>query len=160
LHRTLSSALRILVAVVAGSGLLLLAFACAVRQPNFGAIPFPDGPRADPAALQQHVEFLASTKSPRNSRSPVGLARATSYIADAFSHTNARISEQPYTVSSVAGENLVARFGPVEGSLLVVGAHYDVFGNLPGADDNASGVAGLLELARLLDAHQLQSPVE
>ena len=33
---------------------------------------------------------------------------------------------------------------------LVVGAHYDVYGENPGADDNASGTAGLLELARLL----------
>ena len=36
----------------------------------------------------------------------------------------------------------------------MVGAHYDVYGNHPGADDNASGVAGLLETARLL--HQRQ----
>jgi Zn-dependent M28 family amino/carboxypeptidase len=34
----------------------------------------------------------------------------------------------------------------------VVGAHYDAYGGLPGADDNASGVAGAIELARLLGA--------
>ena len=43
---------------------------------------------------------------------------------------------------------------------MVVGAHYDVCEDLPGADDNASGVAGVLELARLLDARVLRSPVE
>ena len=37
-----------------------------------------------------------------------------------------------------------------EEKLLVVGAHYDTVSTTPGADDNASGVAGLLELARLL----------
>jgi len=42
----------------------------------------------------------------------------------------------------------------------VVGAHYDVCGDLPGADDNASGVAGLLEIARLLATRPPRVPVE
>jgi len=41
-----------------------------------------------------------------------------------------------------------------------VGAHYDAFGELPGADDNASGVAGLIELAHLLGRTKLQTRVE
>ena len=147
-------------AVAGGLCFLLLAFAWVVRQPNFGTLPFPDGPRADAAALQRHVEFLASSELPRNARNADGLLRAANYIANAFSLTRARVSEQPYTVTGTTGKNLIARFGPDKGSLLVVGAHYDVFGNLPGADDNASGVAGLLELARLLDTRQLSSPVE
>lgn len=46
--------------------------------------------------------------------------------------------------------------------MLVIGAHYDAFGDtgeLPGADDNASGTAGLLELARLRGSHRLNQPV-
>jgi len=42
----------------------------------------------------------------------------------------------------------------------VVGAHYDVAGEQPGADDNASGVAGLLELARLLKGQSFRQRVE
>lgn len=38
--------------------------------------------------------------------------------------------------------------GPKDGTRIIVGAHYDVYGDLPGADDNASAVAGLLEIAR------------
>src|SRR5262249_2014507 len=71
--------------------------------------------------------------------------------------------------------NVVARFGPAEGPLLVVGAHYDSYGDsiaaaragtygpethTPGADDNASGVAGLIELAHLLARQPPGSPVE
>ena len=41
-------------------------------------------------------------------------------------------------------------FGPEDAPHCVIGAHYDVCGIQPGADDNASGVAGLLELAVLL----------
>ncbi|HEY6125844.1 MAG TPA: M28 family peptidase, partial [Steroidobacteraceae bacterium] len=56
--------------------------------------------------------------------------------------------------------NLIARFGPREGPLIVIGAHYDSCGDTPGADDNASGVAGLLELARLLALQPPKHSVE
>ncbi|MEJ7661165.1 MAG: M28 family peptidase [Hymenobacter sp.] len=46
--------------------------------------------------------------------------------------------------------NVLGSFGPAAGPRLVVGAHYDVCGDQPGADDNGTGVAALLELARLL----------
>ena len=46
--------------------------------------------------------------------------------------------------------NIIASFGPPDAERLIVGAHYDVCGDQPGADDNASAVAGLLETARLL----------
>jgi Zn-dependent M28 family amino/carboxypeptidase len=44
--------------------------------------------------------------------------------------------------------------------LIVIGAHYDSCGDTPGADDNASGVAGLLELARVLAEQPPKQPVE
>jgi Zn-dependent M28 family amino/carboxypeptidase len=56
--------------------------------------------------------------------------------------------------------NIVATLGPDSRDVVIVGAHYDAFGDLPGADDNASGVAGLLELAHVLDGAGLESRVE
>jgi len=50
--------------------------------------------------------------------------------------------------------------GPSTGERVVVGAHYDAFEALPGADDNASGVAVLLELARALAAAPPKITVE
>ena len=49
-------------------------------------------------------------------------------------------------------ENIVVRIAGRSSALktFVVGAHFDAYGQLPGADDNASGVAGLLEFAKLL----------
>jgi Zn-dependent M28 family amino/carboxypeptidase len=47
---------------------------------------------------------------------------------------------------------VIVQLGPETPQRLVIGAHYDVRGPFPGADDNASGTAGLLELARLLKA--------
>lgn len=160
IQRVLASALRIVVGVVGGVTLLVLAFAWTIRQPSVGSVRFPEGPHAGAAALRRHVQFLATTEFPRNPRNPTALARAAGYITDAFSHTHARVSEQPYQALRAMNKNLIARFGPVDGPVVIVGAHYDVFGNLPGADDNASGIAGLLELARLLDTRRLKTPVE
>src|SRR5207247_5603564 len=59
--------------------------------------------------------------------------------------------------------NVIASFGTDDRPLLIVGAHYDAFAArryLPGADDNASGTAGLLELARLLGARRPTGPVQ
>jgi Zn-dependent M28 family amino/carboxypeptidase len=103
------------------------------------------------------VRFLADPDHPRDWEHPEGLDRAAAYIVERFA---TRALEQPYAIGRVAFKNVIARFGPESGSRIVVGAHYDACGPHPGADDNASGVAGLLELARLLDGQELSSPVE
>lgn len=61
---------------------------------------------------------------------------------------------QRYIVDGREYKNVIATFGDVSRERVVVGAHYDVCGDQPGADDNASAVAGLLELACLVDAMQ------
>ena len=58
--------------------------------------------------------------------------------------------EQTYQVGGKTYSNLILRLGPDTRERLVVGAHYDAWEELPAADDNASGVAGLIELGRLL----------
>jgi Zn-dependent M28 family amino/carboxypeptidase len=50
--------------------------------------------------------------------------------------------------------NVIASYNSAKVKRLIVGAHYDVCGDQPGADDNASAVAGLLECARLVFKHQ------
>jgi hypothetical protein len=57
-------------------------------------------------------------------------------------------------------KNIIASFGPENGKRIIVGAHYDVCGNQDGADDNASGVAGILELARLLKTQALKYRID
>lgn len=56
--------------------------------------------------------------------------------------------------------NVIAKFGPDTADVIVIGAHYDSFDELPAADDNASGVAGLIEVARLLSNRQMKRRVE
>ena len=65
---------------------------------------------------------------------------------------------QPFPNDELEYKNIVAEFGPKDGPVLIVGTHYDSYGEnyyeqplyTPGADDNASGVAGRLALAELL----------
>jgi len=115
---------------------------------------------ADPARLERDVRALSETFVPRDWLHPENLDRAAEYLKGEFQATGARVSEQTYTVKDKTYRNVIARFGPETGDPIVVGAHYDAFEELPGADDNASGVAGVLELARLLAGQPLKGPVE
>jgi hypothetical protein len=154
------SVARILIVAFGSLTCLVLGSAWLLRQPNTGSVPAPAGPRAESSILQRHVEYLASAGNPRNPRHPRAIERAAAYIAVRFAETGASVVEQPYSATGLSAKNVIARYGPVSGERIVVGAHYDVFGELPGADDNASGVAGLLELARLLPSYNLGGPVE
>jgi hypothetical protein len=161
--RALSSALRILSAT--GGSLVVLSGLAAllVTQPTFQELPFRGLERAEARHLRRHVEFLTIAAAPRDSDHPESLDRAAAYIRDEFSRTRARVREQVFTARGRPWRNVIASYGPDRGPLLVVGAHYDAFGGFganPGADDNASGTAGLLELARLLQEIPLEWRVE
>jgi hypothetical protein len=122
----------------------------------------PDLPQSsdamNPDALRRHVEFLAGMNPPRTGSMP--LARAADYVESEFRNGRGRVSRQGFQVDGEIYYNVVAEFGPGEGEKIVVGAHYDsAYGN-PGADDNASGVATLIELARLLDGTAFRTRVE
>jgi Zn-dependent M28 family amino/carboxypeptidase len=104
----------------------------------------------DPAALERHVRMLAVTLHPRSVDNLANLDRAADYVLEQFRATGAETVVQMVQADGKQFRNLIARFGPRDGPLLVIGAHYDSAGDTPGADDNASGVAGVLELARLL----------
>lgn len=100
------------------------------------------------------VEFLADEIGPRPYRSPKLLRRVAEKLASQFRALGYQIEEQPFYFRGEIYYNVVA-LPPagavgVRRSLVVVGAHYDTVPGSPGADDNASGVAGLIELARLL----------
>lgn len=134
-----------------------------VTQPTFQELPFAGRERAEAARLRRHVEFLTVEAAPRDSDHPESLERAAAYIRKHFSRTGARVHDQVFAAQGGSWRNVIASFGPERGPLLVVGAHYDAFGGFganPGADDNASGTAGLLELARLLDGMPLDQRVE
>jgi hypothetical protein len=105
---------------------------------------------ADSLRLQSHVTFLSNIQPPRSIRHLQSLEQSAQYVESQLRKYSSRIDSQIYSVSYGEVKNIIASFGPEKGSRIIVGAHYDVAGDQPGADDNASGIAGLLELARLL----------
>ncbi len=114
----------------------------------------------DPARLEGHVRKLSVELTPRDEGHVENLDRVAEYIKNEFSYTTTLVTEQPYRLQGKSYRNVIAQFGPESPERIIVGAHYDTAGPLPGADDNASGVAGLIELARLLGKQQPPMRVE
>lgn len=113
---------------------------------------------ADSALLRKHVTTLCTLPGGhRQFSDTVTLNKAARYIYDAFRQQTDSTGVQTYTVQGRQYRNIIASFGPATAPRIVVGAHYDVCGPHPGADDNASGVAGLLELARLLHQQDIRN---
>ncbi|MDX5422975.1 MAG: M28 family peptidase [Hymenobacteraceae bacterium] len=105
--------------------------------------------------LYQDVQKLTSLRPARNYLNLKSLNEAADYIKHVFEQLNCKVTEQPFEVDGKTYRNIIASFdGESDEERIVVGAHYDVCGEQPGADDNASGIAGLLETARLLHEHK------
>jgi len=149
---------KVAIALLA-AGLIVLAMLFLIAQPVRTARPRSTSPAVDPERLRQHVTRLVGF-APRDFSHVGNLEQAAAYIAKEFAAAGARVSEQPFRAESREYRNVIARFGPEAGEVFVVGAHYDAVMGTPGADDNASGVAGLLELAHLLGKAELKNPAE
>lgn len=102
------------------------------------------------AELKTTVVHLATTIGERNLNFYSQLERARQYVRDEFTAAGLQPQEQKFQVSGVACYNIDAELKgtktPVE--IVLIGAHYDSARGTPGANDNASGVAVLLALAR------------
>jgi Zn-dependent M28 family amino/carboxypeptidase len=127
-------------------------------------------PNVDANKLKAHVKFLSVDVHPRSADNFTNLQRAADYIFAELKTTSADVSYQEVLVDGQKYKNIIARYGPKNGALMVIGAHYDSHGHndpiaahsvhTPGADDNASGVAGLIELAKLLQTNPPNRAVE
>lgn len=100
--------------------------------------------------LRAHVETLAGEIGERNVWRPKALAAAEAYIRRTFEAQGYRVNVQEFDYEGRRVANLeVERRGTMHPQeIIVVGAHYDSVRGSPGANDNGSGVAALLELAR------------
>ena len=82
---------------------------------------------------------------------PAACAHVADWLVSAFAAAGWRVARQPYRVRGAAYANVLASAaGAHAHPLFVLAAHYDTVPGTPGADDNASGVAVLLDVARQL----------
>jgi Zn-dependent M28 family amino/carboxypeptidase len=101
--------------------------------------------------LRAHIEHLAGTIGERNVHCPRKLHAAAHYLTHQWSLQGYPVERQAYEVGGVVCENLeVTRLGTTRRSeIILLGAHYDTVPGSPGANDNGTGIAALLELSRL-----------
>ena len=97
----------------------------------------------------------AIASRPHNLGHPEELERAAAHIEAALEGMGHAVRRQPFSAAGREVRNLEAVVEPAASAAagaktLVVGAHYDSYGHAPGANDNGTGVAAVLELARLL----------
>lgn len=119
----------------------------------------PSPPLAD--RLHEHVNRLAGVIGERNVWRPQALHAAADYIREEWRKQGYDVGSQRYVAHRVESENLeVERAGSVlPKEIIVIGAHYDTVPGSPGANDNASGVAALLEIGRALAGKSLRRTV-
>ena len=104
--------------------------------------------------MSRTVHYLSTMSPPRNYIYTDSLVNSANYISQEFINHGLIPERQKFEVSGNKYENVIASVGPKEGIRMIVGAHYDVCGDQPGADDNASAIAGLLEIARFAKLHE------
>ena len=113
--------------------------------------------------INRHLESLVGERHPETS--PRALRKAAHYLATQFAKSGWSTSGQLVSAWGKAYRNVVAIKNPDRGRQgealppLLIGAHYDTVSGSPGADDNASGLVVLLEVALRLRAQPLVRPV-
>ncbi len=142
------------------AGLLALltfwGWSCMISMPGksfSGALPpLTSAERALSAALRRDVEELAGRIGNRNVFAGDALSKAADYVEGRLRETGLTVSRQTYEVAGQPCHNLETEIlgAAKPGEIVVVGAHYDSVVDCPGANDNGTGVAALLALARAL----------
>ena len=122
-------------------------------RPHQGAMPAITPEERELAArLQRHIEAIASR--PHNIAHYEDLEEAARHIERTLEGYGYRVERQVYTVDGKQVRNISVTIEPAGSpsspEAIVVGAHYDSAGNAPGANDNGTGTAAVLELSRLL----------
>ncbi|RBQ08742.1 M28 family peptidase [Pedobacter miscanthi] len=116
--------------------------------------------QSDTALIRSHLKTLTKTPQFRNHSNIDQLNLTAGYIRNIFQKSTDSVSVQEYNVDQKTYKNIICSFGTENQKRIIVGAHYDVCGDQEGADDNASGITGLLELSRLLKGKKLNYRID
>jgi Zn-dependent M28 family amino/carboxypeptidase len=102
------------------------------------------------ARLRADVAAIASV--PHNVAHPAALENSATYIEASLRNSGYQVRRQPFRAGEARVRNIEAVIDSArpDAATLVVGAHYDSYGDAPGANDNGTGSAAILELAKSL----------
>lgn len=106
--------------------------------------------QADAYRLKDYLDNIIAQDAFRNYQNTQELDRVAAYIKQRVEQFAIPCEYQPYQVAGKTYRNVICHLQTGNAQKVIIGAHYDVYGNFKGADDNASGVAGVIETARIL----------
>lgn len=154
MSRNLLVSLLIAVAIIGIGGFAALSYLTSVPgKSHEGALPpLTADERAIAATLKRHIETIAARE--HNIEHYDELEKVAAYLEAALSSHGYAVARQEFVAAGKTVRNIDVVIEPAAGTtdpeVVVVGAHYDSAEDTPGANDNASGTAAVLELARLL----------
>ncbi len=131
----------------------LLSFARMPGSSFQGALPPLDPQQQELAVfLKNHVHTLTFKIGPRNVWQPPSMDRTVAYLINVLENYGYQVLLQEFVARGKTAANVEVEItgSEIPDEIVVIGAHYDTVEGCPGANDNGSGVAALLELARLL----------
>jgi Zn-dependent M28 family amino/carboxypeptidase len=107
--------------------------------------------------LRKHIAVLSEEIGERNLWRDGTLDETADYIEETLQAMGYAVTSQAYTVQATSVRNLEAVLvgASLAEEIVLIGAHYDTVKDSPGANDNASGVAALLEIAQLVPGELL-----
>lgn len=148
IRRICFSLLRVTAALAA---ITVLTWWFMIRMPGTNvshAAPLAGDEIALRAELRSHVQKLAGEIGERNMSHYPALLQAAEFIEKAFSDAGLQPRRDSYEIRGRACHNIEAEIAGKSNDIIVIGAHYDSVDASPGANDNATGVAATLALAR------------
>lgn len=105
---------------------------------------------AEPQNLTVYMQQVLGGGDNRNFKDVQELNRVSAWIREQMRLFGIPCQYQNYKVNDEPYRNVVCSLKNINTDKVIIGAHYDVFEDKSGADDNASGVAGVIETARIL----------
>jgi hypothetical protein len=145
---------RLAILLLVAAGVLAWAYFSMIRMPGRsyrGTLPdLTEAQAALADELRRDVEMLAGTIGPRSILHLAGLRQGEAFLEQSLRDAGYQVKRQEFKVGGVTCANLEVE---IRGSqrpqeIVVIGAHYDSVDDCPAANDNGSGVAATLALAR------------
>ena len=107
--------------------------------------------------IEEHLQFLVGERNPFTE--PDHLEKIRLYITKQFESFNLSVNQEAVDFENSRSFNIIGKSTGTQSTPFVLAAHYDTKPGTPGADDNASAVAALLEIARCLADHTFHTPI-